>query len=108
MSTLSRVCVTRYIPVTSQCKHLLTQHQIFSGKLPFHEISNEYRVIFEVVNGKRPTCPSDNRSIARGLEDTIWKLVESCWAQQPMERPIAGQIVEQVQALPNEVVDRRP
>jgi hypothetical protein len=65
-------------------------------------------VILLVVNGKRPTCPSDNRSIARGLEDTIWKLIESCWAQQPTERPTAGQIVEQVQALPNEVVDRRP
>jgi len=81
---------------------------MFSGDCPFHNIKNDFQVIFAVKLGKRPSHPSHDLCRIRGLTDKIWDLLQTCWTTEPSERPSAGQIVEQLRALPDRPVDQRP
>lgn len=60
------------------------------------------------MEGKRPARPLHDLSRTRGLNDEVWSLVESCWAQNPAERPSADQVVKQLRSLPNRPSDQRP
>jgi len=82
--------------------------QIFSGQKPFHDITNDYQVVIAIQGGNRPSRPFHDLSRTRGLDDGIWNLIETCWTAESSGRPIAAQIVEQLLALPNQPVDRRP
>lgn len=82
--------------------------QIFSGNVPFQEIRLDGTVIFAVCTGNRPTRPSHELAISRGLEDTTWHLIETCWDQDPDKRPVVSKVVEMINALPNLPVDGRP
>ncbi|KIM90339.1 hypothetical protein PILCRDRAFT_812075 [Piloderma croceum F 1598] len=68
-------------------------YEIFSGQLPLNEIIHDYRIIISVRKGGRPLRPSDDRSRIRGLDNEIWTIVQTCWAQDPKCRPTAHQIV---------------
>lgn len=68
--------------------------QIFSGKLPFGEISNEYQVVLMVMSGKKLSRPPAETCSQFGLNDNIWKLLEACWQTDPTERPTARRVVE--------------
>jgi hypothetical protein len=81
---------------------------MFSGNYPFHDIKNDFQVIFAVKHGRRPSRPSHDLCQTRGLNDKVWELIKTCWATEPSERPSAGQIVEQLRALPSRPVDDRP
>ncbi|KIM71487.1 hypothetical protein PILCRDRAFT_82730 [Piloderma croceum F 1598] len=60
-------------------------YEIFANDVPFYEIpkSQEARVIFEVIRGKRPSRPP----LSCGLDDEVWKLIENSWNQDPNARP---------------------
>lgn len=81
---------------------------MLSGEMPFGDITSDITVVQSVIDGKRPIRPSDERSRKRGLTDTVWELVETCWAQDPAGRPTAKQVVSQLQRLPNRSMDQRP
>jgi hypothetical protein len=49
-----------------------------------------------VTEGNRPLRPSDDRCHSRGLNDEIWNVIETCWAQEPNDRLSARQIVERL------------
>lgn len=51
-----------------------------------------------VRKGKRPPRPSDDRCRIRGLNDGIWDIIETCWAQEVTHRPSTHQIVELLRA----------
>ena len=57
------------------------------------------------MEGKRPARPTE-----APLDDSIWSLVEACWAQLPTDRPSATQIVQQLATFTRSRgdVDRRP
>jgi hypothetical protein len=75
-------------------EQFLTAFQLFSGKLPFHNMQKDFRVMSAVTKGDRPLRPSDDRCRVRGLNDEIWDIIETCWAQDPNDRLSTGQIVE--------------
>jgi hypothetical protein len=52
-----------------------------------------------VMNGDRPQRPLDDRSRVRGLNDEIWNIIQTCWAQEPNDRLTAGHIVERLSSL---------
>jgi hypothetical protein len=81
---------------------------MFSGNVPFYEEANDIRVVFKVMQGKRPYAPSHELSRKRGWSDAIWQLVEDCWAFDPTQRPTAKQVTEQFGTLPNPSTDERP
>ncbi|KIM82231.1 hypothetical protein PILCRDRAFT_71097, partial [Piloderma croceum F 1598] len=83
-------------------------YEVFSDQYPFHDITNDYRVMAAVAKGARPPRPSHALSLVRGLNNAVWNIVESCWSQDPNDRWSAHQIVERLRSLPGLVEDRRP
>jgi hypothetical protein len=81
---------------------------MFSDQFPFHEITGDFQVMFAVKRGKRPCRPTHNLSRTRGLNDTIWRIIETCWNQDPNKRYTASQVVESLRNLPDRRDDRRP
>jgi hypothetical protein len=81
---------------------------MFSGTYPFHDITNDFKVMLAIQQGKRPAPPSHHLSRVRGWSDGILHLIEACWAEKPSERLSVGHIVEKLCALPDRPVDERP
>jgi hypothetical protein len=75
-----------------RCTHHLLQ--IFSGNVPFYEVTREPQVMMKVVEGKRPARPSSEICNSRALDDSVWALVEICWHQNPSARPTASKAVD--------------
>jgi len=81
---------------------------MFSGDWPFHDVGNEFQIMFAVQSGKRPLRPSHDLSRIRGLNDEIWHLIEMCWNQEPSQRPTSDQVLKLLKALPDQSADQRP
>ena len=88
--------------------HGLTTYQLFSGQVPFPEFQNDYAVLVSVMRGKRPDFPSHDLCRSRGLDNEVWDLMQTCWAQEPIQRPTVEQVMARLQALPHQVADQRP
>jgi hypothetical protein len=80
---------------------------MFSRTYPFDDITNDFRVILAIQQGKRPAPPSHDLSWVQSWSDEILHLIEACWTKKPLERPSVGHIVEKLHALPNQPVDER-
>lgn len=76
--------------------------QIFSGNIPFHTINNNNTVLLRVMQGIRPERPSG----APGLTDSMWALMQDCWAQKPNDRPTIDVVSSRLAHEPH--VDVRP
>ncbi|KIM83936.1 hypothetical protein PILCRDRAFT_68714 [Piloderma croceum F 1598] len=83
-------------------------YEMFSGQLPFHDIKNDYRVMAAVTKGVRPSRPSHDLGRIRGLDDTIWNIIECCWSQEPNDRLSTHQIVESLCLSHHFADDQRP
>jgi Protein tyrosine and serine/threonine kinase len=81
--------------------------EMFSGKIPFKDVDlDELRLVLQT--GERPSLPADDLSRRRGLSAEMEDLIQDCWAQDPMKRPSADEIVEQLKLFPNRPkVDQR-
>ena len=78
-------------------------------QLPFAEFPNDTAVILEVMMEGRPKRPK--KYPGREMSESLWSLVERCWAQRPAERPAMAEVLrtlrrntQKVQPMP----DRRP
>jgi len=76
----------------ANCSISLIFLKIFSGDIPFHELSNDCAVLLKVVNGIRPSRPTEV-SKTQGLDNDIWQLIETCWDHQPNTHPRAVEVV---------------
>ncbi|KAJ3019539.1 UNVERIFIED_CONTAM: hypothetical protein HDU68_010614 [Siphonaria sp. JEL0065] len=85
----------------------MTMYEILTGNIPFHNTLNDpddpesgfdpdteeseisRLVLYDSIRPPRPShCP-----------DKFWSLIESCWAQDPFQRPSFGSIESQLQVL---------
>ncbi|KAJ7713718.1 kinase-like domain-containing protein [Mycena olivaceomarginata] len=73
-------------------------YEILTGRVPFHEFPNDMKVMFQVVEGKRPSRPE----VFSGTTalDSLWELLQNCWDGQPEKRPSAAQIVPRLTGSP--------
>ncbi|KAG6809760.1 hypothetical protein H0H92_014819, partial [Tricholoma furcatifolium] len=65
--------------------------EIFTGKIPFHHINNDYAVVANVTSGGRPLRP-DSLDPVPWLTRDVWALMERCWKESPSERPSIAEI----------------
>ena len=73
----------------------LNSPQIFSGAPPFENTPD--MLLFTVVGqGYRPLRLEDDMSLERGLDDTLWSLMEKSWDQDPICRPSAHELKAQL------------
>ncbi|KAG6809628.1 hypothetical protein H0H92_015483 [Tricholoma furcatifolium] len=81
-------------------------YEIFTGEIPLSHLTRDATVIHKVLSGERPKRPS-NESLSWsvwGLTENIWKLMETCWDSDPVQRPNASVVVETLQAaLPKDL-----
>ena len=72
---------------------ILTPPQIFSGDIPFKDISRWSLLRSNVVKyAKRPARPQPEDDIGHEFDDKLWSLIEECWSQEPSNRPTAATI----------------
>ena len=68
-------------------------YETISGNLPFHKDA-DLVVCMKVVEGDRPP---------RGAKfaESLWKLLELCWAPQPNDRPGIEEVLQCLKMVPN-------
>jgi len=60
--------------------------KIFTGLPPFHDSSRPATVILKVMKNMRPDRPP-HPARQLGLEDQIWRVMQSGWASSACDRP---------------------
>lgn len=82
--------------------------QVFTGKVPFFDLSNEFMVYIKVAKGERPSRPpSESWPLPRNYSvDGVWAIIIHCWQQYPAQRPSASDILESPHL--NDFADTRP
>lgn len=70
--------------------------EVFTGRIPFENEKNE-AVVLLIFQGSRPEMPENAQAV--GLTGEMWKLLESCWHQNPRKRPTMEEVVRRWQKL---------
>ena len=70
--------------------------EVFTGKIPFEELKNE-AIAHYISQGARPAMPENAHDIKLTVD--MWELLESCWQQNPKNRPTAGEVVRRLEKL---------
>ncbi|KAJ7656701.1 kinase-like domain-containing protein [Mycena rosella] len=66
--------------------------ELYTLKDPFSNIPHEYRVVRDILQGKRPERPTENPLMTDGL----WEFVNTCWLEKPAARPSADILVSEM------------
>ncbi|KAK7047941.1 Rho guanine nucleotide exchange factor [Paramarasmius palmivorus] len=78
-----------------------TCYEIFSGGYaPFYQLKFDPTVIHQVLENKRPDRPSGIPT----LTDSLWAIVEACWAGDPNLRPTADEVVTRLRCLESKIL----
>ena len=67
--------------------------EVFTGKIPFEEERNE-AIALRISRGGRPRMPENPQAI--GLTNEMRELIDSCWQQDPKERPTMDEVVRRL------------
>jgi len=60
----------------------MTILEVLTGRPPFSHRRHDSSVICDIFYGRRPHRPANS-----DLTDSIWALIQSCWCQDPIQRP---------------------
>jgi len=90
MDSSKPTCASDVYSFACTCVELIAMRTPFEGL-------NDYRVVVDIVKGKRPSRPTlpDGGMVS----DELWTLVNFCWAQEPSARPSAKDVVRHMDAI---------
>jgi len=57
-------------------------------------LATDVAVILGVMKGERPRRPEKSPGSGRAMSDSLWSIVQRCWAQIPSERPSIASVVQ--------------
>ncbi|KAL0577764.1 hypothetical protein V5O48_004222 [Marasmius crinis-equi] len=77
--------------------YALTIVEMMTGQDPFSELPTDPAVAVAIARGKRPARPLHPKE--GWCPDNVWDLVEICWAQDPSQRPSAGEVNAYLEGL---------
>ena len=77
---------------------------MFSAKIPFESVQL-YNLPLLLKRGERPSLPADDLSQHHSLSAEV-DLIQDCWTQDPTKQPSADRVVERLNLLPNQSVNR--
>ncbi|TDL22512.1 kinase-like protein [Rickenella mellea] len=69
--------------------------EVFTGRIPFPELSDGAVILSVAVKDQRPPRPSEPAT-SRGLDDVVWELIEACWVKEPNGRPSMDEVLERL------------
>ncbi|KAL0572718.1 Rho guanine nucleotide exchange factor [Marasmius crinis-equi] len=70
-------------------------YEIFTGKAPFSELVDGAVIVAIVLHKMHPARPEN----VPELTNSMWEIMESCWAHDPNLRPTAEDVLSRVGAL---------
>ncbi|KDQ50031.1 hypothetical protein JAAARDRAFT_142592, partial [Jaapia argillacea MUCL 33604] len=74
--------------------------QIFTGELPFPNMSDVQIMMAKIMLRQKPSRPSDPAMAQAGLDDQMWALVEKCTDSDSALRPTMDDIVRMIGLVP--------
>ena len=80
--------------ISSDCYALgMVIYETITGNMPFHE-HTDLTVFVKVLAGERPS---------RGVKftESLWKMLELCWAPQPNDRPSIEDVLQCLEVVSN-------
>ena len=78
---------------SSECQLSYVLIQVFSGKVPFHEVAY-LAVTAAILNGKRPSRPNHP-----SFHDALWNLTQKCWNDSAKNRPEMNNVTEELKGM---------
>ncbi|QRV95293.1 Tyrosine kinase family catalytic domain protein [Ceratobasidium sp. AG-Ba] len=74
--------------------------ELISGLAPFHLVQNTWMIIKKIETKGLPARTDHPKFEEYSLEpDRMWRLLESCWAYDPRERPTIDDVVNELRAI---------
>ncbi|KAF7309834.1 hypothetical protein MIND_00355300 [Mycena indigotica] len=70
--------------------------ELIQGKPPFADIIHDAAVMLRVMAKERPARPRDPESGRSLISDSLWAVVQQCWAHNIAERPTMARVVEMI------------
>ncbi|TDL21571.1 kinase-like protein [Rickenella mellea] len=71
--------------------------ELMTGRPPFMEIRNDLAVMTALIHNETPQRPQEDLS-ERGLDNSLWAVIEHCWETNPHHRPTASDLVKHFHA----------
>lgn len=62
-------------------------YEVLYGKIPFYQITNDFKVSGAIARGAKPIRPSQDEADFDEIHDMIWQLLLMCWEYEPEDRP---------------------
>ncbi|KIM68699.1 hypothetical protein SCLCIDRAFT_104667 [Scleroderma citrinum Foug A] len=70
----------------------MTILELMSHQKPWPLVRLPHHVVLKVAENEKPPKPTDAPTIARGLDDRLWKLLLRCW-DEPERRPTMAELL---------------
>ncbi|KAG6831370.1 hypothetical protein H0H87_005300 [Tephrocybe sp. NHM501043] len=79
-------------------------YEVFTGNVPFHNVSRDATVMLQIQRGSRPSQPPESSLAWRkwGLTQAIWDLIQDCWKENPLSRPTTEEVLSRLNPRPRE------
>lgn len=71
--------------------------QLITNEQPYSYIKHTTEVVIKSATGARPRRPTQPHIIARGLDDHLWDLMNTCWNKDSTARPSIDQVLDRLQ-----------
>ncbi|KAG8944994.1 hypothetical protein FRC03_001834, partial [Tulasnella sp. 419] len=76
----------------------IVSYEFFSLEKPYAHRALDVQVIKDIEQGFRHRRPRGTAE-TQGLTDAIWRLIEDCWNQDPLDRPAMSHVASRLQTL---------
>jgi serine/threonine protein kinase len=76
----------------------MTFLELSSHSRPFQEFPHHLAAAMAALKGKRP-CRTPLLHLSPGVADGLWSLMEHMWAHEPSNRPLAHDVVRDIERL---------
>ncbi|KZO98419.1 kinase-like protein [Calocera viscosa TUFC12733] len=80
-------------------------YEVFSGQVPFHEITNQAIVPVHILEGKRPNALDDFTRL--GFNGRLCALLSACWQGDPTTRPSTETVEDVLKTVSSETAGMR-
>ncbi|KAF8450802.1 kinase-like domain-containing protein [Boletus edulis BED1] len=71
----------------------MTMLELMTHAMPWATVRHTTQVIIKVADGEKPPRPRDEATIARGLDDHLWEVMQKCW-DAAETRPTVTEVIQ--------------
>ncbi|KZT54926.1 kinase-like protein [Calocera cornea HHB12733] len=87
--------IQSFTPASDVYSFGMVAYVLYSDRVPFHHIANDYVVPWALYNREQPSHPGE-KAVERGLGDAMWAVMQDCWCRSPEQRPSTTVLLRRV------------